>query len=202
MEFTDYLGIVPKQAEGKELSTFATFKAASAKEAQRCYTIAKSRLLEVNSWEKLVGELSASFQIVDEKGNPELRKVQLGDFLRIDIPGPDNPSGNGFDWVKVEAIKEMNTQIKSVGFTVRPSSAPHFSENKTDHFYDEKTTSTFIVTQKEMEVMACVIDRNMKENDDSKNVVDHIRNWIVGVGAKTIFSRIQWQALADALVKF
>jgi hypothetical protein len=49
-------------------------------------------------------------------------------------------------------------------------------------------------------VTASIYDRNIEANEETKEPLDKVRNAAVGLGAKHGFSKMQWQALADALV--
>ena len=69
------------------------------------------------------------------------------------------------------------------------------------HFFAEKSTSTFVITREGNKVIASIYDRNIEANEETKEPLDKIRNAVVGLGAKHGLSKVQWQALADALVK-
>jgi hypothetical protein len=69
------------------------------------------------------------------------------------------------------------------------------------HFFAEKSTSTFVITRERNTVTASIYDRNIEANEETEEPLDKVRNAAVGLGAKYGFSKMQWQALAEALVK-
>ena len=87
---------VPRQRIGGRSGATQRKETATRHDAILLFNDAKRRLLDVNSWNKLCGKLSANFQLTDEKGN-ELRsdKVMVGNLIRISLPAPRNESGAG-----------------------------------------------------------------------------------------------------------
>lgn len=202
MSFKDYTGILPKQYTGTQIEAEANVVLSNTEEAMDQYELAKERLLTCNNWHRVAGLISASFQIVDTAGKEVNRKVQKGDFLKIDIPGPGSKAGGGYDWVKVEEVKEMSdNDTQSIAFRVRPTSNPTVDKNDIAHFYDSSATSNFIVTREGAKLTATIIDRNTKPNDDAHSTIDKLRDSVVGTGALASFSKIQWQNLAEGIVQ-
>jgi hypothetical protein len=157
--------------------------------------------LFVHNWHKITGKLSADFQLTDDKGQEVDRLVQKGDHFRIDITGPGSRAGEGYDWARVEDVKEVNTDdVDSIAIQVRPASNPQSPNPNVAHFFAEKSTSTFVITREGNKVTASIYDRNIEANEETKEPLDKVRNAAVGLGAKHGFSKVQWQALADALV--
>jgi len=199
----DYLDLIPVQREGKEIITDAIAKCEHEQDAIQRYMAAKSNLLNVNGWHELAGIISAQFHVVDEENKDADREVQKGDYIKIDIPGPGSSAGDGYDWVYVEAFKELvlENNIQSIGFRVRPTKNPTNKEEGIAHFYDEDATSTFMVTRDGASVYVYIIDRNLKPNKDAASLIDKIRDTSAGIGAIGLFSKIQWQNLADGILK-
>lgn len=202
MKQKDHTGIIPVQYTGKEIEADASIELKDNKEAKIFYDIAKERLLNVNKWHKVAGIISAKFQVVNTNGTAVDRPVEKGDYLKIDIPGPGSSEGDGYDWVKVEELKEVSMDnIDSIGFRVRPGENPLGNKNETAHFYSDEGTSNFIVIREGRKVIAWIVDRNIKPNDDVKALMDKIRDTSVGIGAIGMFSKAQWQGLVKGLVK-
>ena len=202
MKLKDHLGIIPEQYTGQHIETTSSISFENLQEAMSFYQEARNRLLNVNDWHKVAGFVSGQFYLISKNGEKSDRLVEEGDYLKIDIPGPGNNEGEGYDWVQVEELKEINSEeIKSTGFRVRPAKNPKGHKEETAHFYTSEATSTFIVTQIENKVVAEIIDLNLKPNDESESVTDKIRNVAVGVGAIGLFSKVQWKTLADGIVK-
>lgn len=202
MSLKDYTGILSEQYTGKEIVPESYEVLSDTKKAISQYEVAKNRLLTCNNWQQVAGTFSASFRIVDAGGSEVNRKVQKGDFLKIEIPGPGSKAGDGYDWVEVEEVKEMSdTDIQSIAFRVRSAANPTDNEKDIAHFYDVSATSNFIVTRERAKLTATIVDRNTKPNDDAHSTIDKIRDAVVGAGALASFSKIQWQNLADGIVR-
>lgn len=202
MKQQDFTGIVPAQYTGEEIEARACVELKDVIEAKTFYDLVKERLLKVNDWHKIAGIISAKFQLINSKGEEVTRKAEQGDYLKIDIPGPGNSEGDGYDWVCVEEINEVaDSDMQSAGFRVRPSQNPFGEKKETAHFYSDEATSNFIVTREGKQISAWIIDRNIKPNDSADSLTDKIRDTAVGMGAIEMFSKVQWQGLADGLVK-
>ncbi|MEO7444735.1 MAG: hypothetical protein ABIT96_03310 [Ferruginibacter sp.] len=198
----DFTGIVPAQYTGEEIEAEASINLDNEYQAKKFYLVAKERLLNVNNWHKLAGVISAHFQLTDNTGKEIGRQMHKGDFLKIDIPGPGNKDGDGYDWVCIEEIKEMSdANIQSTGFRVRPAKNPDGEKKDTAHFYSDESTSNFIVTREGKQLTAQIIDRNIKPNEHAHSLTGKIRDTAVGMSAIGMFSKIQWQILAEGIVK-
>lgn len=202
MQEKNYTGLIPPNIEGKEITAEASSSLPSEAEAKSFYKTAKQRLLYVHNWGKIAGKLSADFQLTDDKGKEANRLAQINDHFRIDIPGPASKAGEGYDWAQVEDIKEVHQKnVDSIAILVRPAENPQTGNPQVAHFYSKKSTSTFVVTREENTVTASIYDRNIEANEETKEPLDKVRNAAVGLGAKFGISKLQWQALVDALVK-
>ena len=202
MQHHDILDIVPEHYTGTDIEVKATAEFEETSGAIDFFTIAKQRLLNVNQWHAVAGIISASFKAVDKDGNKLDRSVVKGDHMRVDIPGPGSAEGDGYDWVMIEDVKEINNDdVQSTGFRVRPVSNPSGDTKNVAHFYDPSSTSNFIVTREGKKVTASIIDRNIKPNTATKSLTDKVRGTAVGLSAIAFFSKLQWQNLADGIVK-
>jgi len=202
MKRKDLLGIIPGQFKGQELEVEASKVTGNESAAQSLYELAKKKLFSVNDWHQVVAGLTARFQIVDQNGNEVSRKVNKGDYLRINIPGPGNKEGDGYDWVVVEELKEISKgSFQSAGFRVRPTENPFGKKNETAHFYSNETTSSFIIIRENIKVVSWIVDRNMLPNIEAESFVDKLRDVMVGVSGIAGFSKVQWQGLADGLLE-
>lgn len=199
----NYTGLIPDHTEGRAITAEATAVLNNVQAARALYTIARDRLLFVHNWGKLIGKLGADFQLTDNQGNEVDRFAQAGDHFRIDIAGPGSSAGEGYDWARVEAVKEVHEgdNVDSTAIRVRPASNPGTNDENIAHFYSEKATSTFVITREGITVTASVYDRNIEANDETESVIDKVRNALVGLSAKYGFSKAQWQALAEAFIK-
>lgn len=201
MEEKNHSGIVPEHYTGKIIDTESFIEFESPEEAKTFFKVVRERLLNVNSWHELAGAGTADFQVVDESGMEVDRLVQKGDYFKINVPGPGPASGEGYDWVRVEEIKEVSDpEVESVGIRVRPCSSPQNTDDEIAHFYSEESTSNFTVAREGHKITAGIYDRNTKPNKDAE-ALDKARDLVVGLVAVTGFSKFQWHQLAEGLLK-
>lgn len=194
--------IIPPHTEGKKLDCFESIEFASAEEARRLYEIAQDRLLHVQRWAEITEIPSATFTLMDG-GQQELSSAAaVGDFIRIDIPGPGLPSSQGYDWVRVEDVTRDSTDdYQRTALTLRPAPDPTNNNPDTAHFFTQLATSTLLVEQRSNSVSAHYAGRNEVVNTENQGLADNLRNFMVGLTAKIGASFPQWKALVAAIVK-
>ncbi|HVG40641.1 MAG TPA: hypothetical protein VM888_03440 [Chitinophagaceae bacterium] len=194
--------MIPEQNTGIATNTESKEILSNIEEAVQFYTTVKERLLHVNEWQSLAGAATASFQLTDSSGMDVNRTVQKGDHFKIDIPGPGPATGDGFDWVQVEEIEEVDkNEEQSIIITVRPATNPNNDRKDVAHFFSAEATSCFMVKREGTTVMAAVYGRNEKPNTNAEKTVDKARNAAVATGAISGFSKLQWKSLVNGLVK-
>lgn len=196
--------LIPKQEHGASTDTISKIKLDSVEEALWEFEIVKDRLLNVSKWHELSGEILARFQLTDASGAELSGSAKEGDYIRINVPGPGNKSGEGYDWVRIEKIESISDESESLEFVaikVRPCPSPVNEELSTAHFFKNIATSTFVVKRINSTISAEVHGRNEETNTDTPDVSDKIRNFIVGLGAMLGFSKVQWKSLVDGLIK-
>ena len=195
---------LPKEEEGTQKDIDAKEESSTVEEARQLFETAKNRLLEVNNWNRICGKGSATFELTDEHGKNAEGAPKIGYHFKIDIPAPGTKTGEGFDWVRVEAIEQNQDADKDSEFIlirVRPSSNPLDENGKIAHFFSDKSTSNFLVMREKKVVTAAVLGRNEVANTDNKiSFFDKIRNAIVGTGAAGGLSNPQWKSLVNGLL--
>ncbi|HEY0654783.1 MAG TPA: hypothetical protein VGD65_16715 [Chryseosolibacter sp.] len=195
---------VPQQKEGTSKDIDHTIKAADENDARKLFMIARNRLVDVNRWKEFSGPASAGFRLTDQNGNELSRTVEKGDLFKIALPAPGPAEGKGYDWVKVEAIEETgnpNGEKESIAIRVRPTQSPLTEGEETAHFFKDKATSSFVIERNGTEVTAAVYGRNEVPNTETNNLIDKVRNAIVGSTAILGFSNVQWKSLLKGLVE-
>ncbi len=193
---------IPQQTEGIEVNVEDSVELRTQAEANAFFSLVKKRLLNINDWGKIAGALSADFQLTNEQGQPIDTFPRKGNYFKIDIPAPGIITGEGYDWVQIEEVKEASDeQSESIYMQVRPTTSPLNETDDVAHFYTDDATSTFIVKRKGKKVTAGVYGRNEKPNVKAETVIDKIRNAIVGSGAVTGFAKLQWKALVSGLLE-
>lgn len=192
---------VPGQQSGIETNTEHVKEFETPFQAKQFYQVARERLLNVNEWRRLAGQ-GAHFQVTDQQGKEADRPVQKNDHFKIDIPGPGNASGDGYDWVQIEAIDAgASNDEEFTAIRVRPATNPLNRKKDIAHFFSDEATSSFVVKRENNRVIAGVYGRNEKPNTDSETLTDSIRNAAMAVGAFSGFSKLQWKSLVAGLLK-
>jgi hypothetical protein len=193
---------VPIQQEGAYSDTVSSQVFNSHVEALHFYEIVKQRLVNINNWHSYAGAMTADFKLCNASGEPVERPVEKGDHFRIDIPGPGSKSGDGYDWVKVVAIRETNTASRDeILIKVQPVTSPCNDEPAVAHFFTGTASSTFMVTREGDKVTAEVHGRNEMPNANSEHLADKVRNVVIGAVGMGFFSKFQWKKLVDGLVR-
>jgi hypothetical protein len=200
---SDNSGMIPPQNKGSRLDTEHEVKAGNELEAKRLFDLAASRLLDVNCWDELCGPASAVFRLTDDHGNEITRPAKMGDHFKIDVPGPGPAAGEGYDWVRIEALDDQRNPAsndESLTMRVRPSSSPRNANPDTAHFFSPEATSSFSVVRRGNVVRAEVHGRNETPNTETETSVDKVRNAVVGTGAQVGMSKPQWKSLVKGLL--
>jgi hypothetical protein len=193
--------VVPKQVSGQSSFTHSRITCRNNTHAKECYLVAAERLRNVNRWHEFAGQPSATFQLFDETGNAVNRPVQKSDYLRINIPGPDNPDGDGADWVQVQEVGEKLAEEQQLTYiTVKAAANPLVRSAGPTHFFDRPATSTFVIYRRQLMIMAAVFGRNEHSNLRSPNWLTRIRNWFIYIGAQLGMANLQWKALTHGLL--
>lgn len=194
--------IVPDQQLGAQKDIIHKVEAVDVNDAQRLFLTARNRLVDVNHW----NEYSAlgRFQLFDSEGNEVFRTAEIGDYFRISIAAPGPVAGDGYDWVRIEAIadhSDVEGYEEYMAMRVRPAGNP-LNEKKEDtaHFFSEESTSSFLVKREGTSVTASVFGRNEVPNTSASSVIDKVRNQVVAATAIAGLSNIQWRALVTGLL--
>ncbi|SHM39286.1 hypothetical protein SAMN05444360_111102 [Chryseobacterium carnipullorum] len=167
------------------------------------FELLKDRFFDVNRWESYCGKGFAAFKIYDSSGNEAQRMPQIGDCMRIDIPGPGEKEARGYDWVEItDMCFEEDNSTESIVMTCRPSRDPKNSKkDHIAHFYSSKSTSTFIISRTPTHLKAAVYGRNESPNFNA-GFADIVRNLMVATGGIMGISKIQWKRLSDGFLDF
>ena len=191
---------IPGQFEGRSLDCYKSVALTSERQARLFYEQVKARLLDINNWNEVAALPSATFTIKDANGRTADRPVREGDHVRIDIPGPGLPSSDGYDWVRVVAISETRkSEGMSIILTLRPAPDPTKDLPDTAHFFTRIASSSILLEQVDKHIYLHYAGRNEVINTDNASMMDNLRNFMVGIGAKLGASFPQWQALIEGL---
>ncbi len=195
--------LVPENKIGTPVDIEYSITESSIAEADTTYNRACARLLNPPVWKQLSGAIGASFAIETPQNEDARRLVQVNDYLKIAIPGPGTVAGEGFDWVRVEAIEEntLPDAEGSFGIKVRACANPEQKEKGTAHFFTNEATSSFIIKKNGATVSMAYHGRNEMANTTDVPVLDTIRNAVVATGAVAGLSEMHWTALLKGMLK-
>lgn len=161
--------------------------------AARAFERAKAKLFDVNRWSKLPG-ITSKFELHDQHGQrSEKEKVEVGDFIRIMLPGPVPEN-----WVTVTDVKSGD---KKSAFTVNPSKDPQEIKEDVEHFFIKEASSTFSVELKANTLHAAEIGKNEGVNNQGEDAGNReLLNTLLSEGGWAAFQKLQWKKLTEYLV--
>ena len=193
---------IPTQKKGRQLDTSQSISFQNNQQAKDFYHIVRNRLLNINAWYQVAKLPLASFQLLDHIGQPKEQNPAIGDYLRINVPGPGLQSTDGYDIVHIDNIEETNEEnLQIVTITLRPSMDPTaVQDHEIKHFFSNLATSTLQIKRNEKTIEANYFGRNEVINLDMDHLSEKVRNLLIGVGAKLGFSFPQWKSLMSGLV--
>lgn len=167
------------------------------------FEILKKRFFSVNQWESYSGKAFAAFKLHNFNGDPVDREPLIGDFIRIDIPGPGEAEAKGYDWVKITDICFYEDSFsESLSITCEPSVNPQNKKSRhIAHFYSSAASSTFMISRSTDHLQAAVYGRNERPNRNAK-FLDVIRNLVIAIGGMMGIAKIQWKQLTDSFLDF
>jgi len=193
--------LVPAQETGNESNTEQSFLCDTVAQSLHLFEKLKQRLFNVNKWHEYAGIVTAEFRLCDKEGKEVDRMVEQGDHFKIDIPGPGSSTGDGYDWVRVENIENISREDEEMSLIkVRPATNPTNANKDVAHFFDDSSTSTFMVTRKGDRISAGVYGRNEQPNTSVEGLIDKARNTAVAAAAISVFSKFQWKSLVEGLL--
>lgn len=195
--------VIPPQEAGAKKDIEEVKVTGDRNDAVRLFNLARNRMMDINHWDQLCGKASATFTLTDSNGSEVNRTAEKGDYLKIDLLAPGPAEGKGYDWVFIEEIIESNHPdgtYESIVIQVRPTSNPQAKGENVAHFFNEESTSSFVLERKDKTVKAAVYGRNEIPNTATSNVVDKVRNAVVAITAILGFSNLQWKSLVNGLL--
>lgn len=194
---------IPAQIKGDSHDIVDMECADSIKEASLDFQSLQKRLKAVNDWHSFSKEVKTKFTLINSTTKERTEELAIGNLIRIDIPGPGNPSGSGYDWTEIIDLQNGldNDQCPFFAITVKPCTAPKGDNETIAHFYQEESTSTFIVRRIGTCIYAEVHGRNQIENTSDVPIMDSVRNKAVVIGRKFGFGSLNWAVFTKALLK-
>ncbi len=195
--------IVPENFKGKSLDIEHSVVSDTKAGAINIFKTACARVVNPPGWHLLAGELSATFKVYKSKNLQQADFANVDDYLGISVPGPGLSEGDGLDWVRVELLQKNKEPDcdESLAMQVRPSKNPLKTHSSIAHFFDEASTSTFIIKRTGKKITASYHGRNEMANTEEISLLDKLRNKVVATGAKAGLSNLQWEALIKGFLQ-
>lgn len=199
--------IIPKQNRGAETKAIARKKCTTERQAIDLFRIAAARLMDINNWGDFASKLSAHFSLTDNNGVTICNKTpEAGNLIRIQLPGPPNIDGSGYDWVRIEKIEEEKDKFRKrdcIQLQVRPVENPFDKKKETQaHLYTIDATSTFAVIRKNKTVWVFELGRHELVNNHAESFVNKVRNLFVSIAAFIGLSTSQWKLLINGILTY
>jgi len=204
MKTKDIPGI-PPQIEGAFHDTESQKDFPDPEIASQKYAQLKKRFLDLNSWKEYCGETSTDFKLYNSTGEHIDRPPKVGDFVKIDIPGPGNFQTKGYDWVEIIKVSDefsKNDEIESLLMICQPSKPPNSNVDYIAHFYAQESASSFRIAKGKNFIRAEIYGRNEKPNFSNVGFLNKIRNFLISIGGFAKVTKIQWKCLADGMLDF
>jgi hypothetical protein len=180
-----------KATVDKEYSSHNSFP--NRETAVREFERSKAKLFDVDGWSHLPG-ITSKFELHDRNGQrTEDKKPEVGDFIRIMLPGPTPEN-----WVQVTDIKSGD---EAAEFTVSPSKDPRDIDNDIEHFFIKEATSTFRIKLEGQSLYAFEIGKNEAPNNQGEEAGNReVLNTLISAGGWIAFQELQWKKLTAYLV--
>lgn len=191
---------LPLQERGKMCDNFARIRCRSEVEAAMLYRNARRKLKSINHWEKFATKVK--FHHTDRFGHAVSRSPEVGDCIRITMPGLRNGMGRRYDWVKISLFQEKEEGERSQVFTltVHPCCPPGGKKGKVAHFLHPQSSNTFLLVREGPEVTVSVHGRNEKVNFQG-GLWNTVRNFVIAYTGFMGMNTVQWQTFVDGIVE-
>jgi hypothetical protein len=196
---------LPPQQIGRQTDFIHEKKFDDLNDAHHAFQAAAGKLLSVSNWHEYSGTGSAKFTLCNNQGSEVNLMDEEGFFFNIDLPGPGPDAGDGLEWVMIESLVSegsAHTAEEYVLMTVRPVPDPRKADREIAHFYNDVSTSTFIVRRDGLMVTAGAHGRNETPNNEGVDMHDKIRNTAIALMARVGLSGTQWQKLVNGLIDY
>lgn len=196
---------LPVQETGRQTDFIHEQKFETLEAAHQAFQAAAGRMLSVNNWHEYTGAGSAKFTLCNNQGQELEVMAEEGFFFSIDLPAPGSDAGDGLEWVMVEKLVSeggAHTAEEYILMTVRPVPDPRKAAAEIAHFYQDVSTSTFIVRRDGLVVSAGAHGRNETPNNENVDLYDKVRNTAIALMARVGLSGPQWQKLVNGLIDY
>jgi hypothetical protein len=195
--------IIPAHYRGGLTGAQEAVEAADMAAAVKLFTEAKIRMADINNWKNICCGVSAEFCLTNQEGTLLHSSPEIGNLIRIDLPGPGLEKGDGYDWERIEAIEgegSVEEEEQLFAICVRPVKNPLVPKGAVAHLYKADSTSSFILLRSGNIVYAAEEGRNEIPNTEVEKLSDKIRNAVVAFSAMLGLSVPQWKKLVKGIL--
>ncbi|NHA02692.1 hypothetical protein G7092_02735 [Mucilaginibacter sp. HC2] len=199
----DEKNLIPPQQTGRATDFSEEKKYPSKAEAHAGFKKTADKFLNINQWHEYSGAGSAIFTLCNNQGEPASGYAAKGALMSIELPVPGSDAGKGLEWVMIEdmdAHSDARAPEEFIAMIVRPCPEPHETRTEIAHFYQDISTSTFIVKRSGKVVSAAVHGRNETPNNANVDLHDKVRNTLVALSARVGLAGPQWKKLVKGLL--
>lgn len=195
----DVKHLIPLQEIGHQCDNIA-YKVCTE---ENYFNIVKDRLEQINFWHLFAGKEKAKFIHVDNMNKQIMSMPKEDDFIKIKIPGAHNLIKRSYDWVQIIAIvNDHSNNIRYYKMMLQPSFDPCSKKSTTQHFLQQSATNTIILVFDGIHLQLSIHGRNECINNETSPLsLVSIRNAIVAQTGFVGLSSLQWQSLANGLLK-
>ena len=192
---------IPSQVRGKKLDISEEKAYRTRDEAFAAFKRARERLYAINQWQEFAGTASATFELVNALGHHLSRSPQVGDYVKVDIPGPGSFVGKGYDWVRITQLEDRLEDCY-VEISLQPSMPPEILRDRDEvaHFFKPSASTNIEIELRDLTVYANYYGRNQETNTESELFIENARNAFIGLGAKIGLSYPQWKRLIEGIL--
>ncbi|SFB72590.1 hypothetical protein [Kaistella jeonii] len=193
---------IPEQIEGGFSDNVSEVEFETVAEAAFHFDKVRKRLFDINSWYFFAEKTGAEFSLCDNNGKVIFKQPIVNNYIKIKLPLLYNPTGNTFDWVRIELIEEEQfADGELVYMKLRPSEDPDKKDGKISHFFRDNATSNVLIKRDGNKTTAEVHGRNEIPNTEHLTLLEKARNIAVSVNAIILGSKFEWKTLTEALIK-
>lgn len=197
----DVQHLLPVNIIGSENNAVSFIDCNSETEAFDRFRRFSQKLTEINGWNQYAGKNPTSFYLHSKEEN-KLAVTQLNDLIKIKMPAPENKLGNGFDWVAVNKIENIEErEVKVFLLQMRPHSCAESANGNIAHFYTQEASNTFILAKKNKIIQFSIHGRNEVANTNRVGFLHSLRNFFVAGGGIFGGSKVQWQDFTEEFLK-
>lgn len=201
------LKLLIKQHPGAAIKTIARKRFDTEYQAANRYLILRERLMDINRWGDFANKLKAIFCLTDFNGvSINFRKPEAGNLIRMQLSGPPNIDGSGYNWVRIEqienAIDDLN-KIEWMKLKVRPLENPF--DKKEEHLaslYQIDSSSTFVIIRDNLTVWIFELGSHKIINSKLKFAIKNAHNTLVAFAAFAGVSTSQWKLLVSGIMNY